>query len=199
MQNSTFRLDKIEAHSEEVSDDEDSDEDGDEVDDDDDDNEGDDIYEEGRKKKSIHSLLKALKENGKKMAIDDVEDYDEQVGDDVDGEDDLGWDVDTMDDDNTDIEDSSTPFKKRNIFSNYNKDIKTDKSDYYQELIEHLKKQYRYFKKQLDSATNYMKKRIKRLEGNIGFVNPAIKAVMDVAKKSVEQLENKQRFVKTVL
>jgi hypothetical protein len=183
-----LRLDEEEAHSEEVSDNEDSDDDGvdDDVDDDVDDegdDEGDDIYEETRNK-----ILKA-KGNGMKMSIDDAEAYDEQVGEDID--DDIGWDVDATDDDNTDIEGSSTLLKKINSFSNSKKDKKGDQSDYYQELIEHLKLQFRYFKKQLDSITNDLKKRIKISESS---VNPDVRALIDTTKKSVKNLENKQRY-----
>ena len=174
----TFRLDEEDEHSEVESDSEDEDEEeDDEVD------EEDDIYEEGRKK-----TLK-VKKDRKKMAIDEA--YDEHV-EDEDREDDVGWDVNSVDDENMDIE-GSTSLKRNNIFSDIKKDKLSDKDDYYQELIEELKKQYSYFKKQLDSVTKDMKKRITRLEGNIGYGNPGVKPLIDAIKKSVKHLENKQR------
>ena len=123
------------------------------------------------------------------MALDEA--YDEHV-EDEDTDDDVGLDVDNVDD-NMDSEGSPTLFEKNNILSDIKKHKISDDSDYYQELIEQLKRQYSYFKKQLDSVTKDMKKRITRLEGNIDKTNPGIKALIDAIKRSVKHLENKQR------
>ena len=125
------------------------------------------------------------------VTVDEEETYD---GEDVDKEDDLGWDVDNIDDDNMDIEGSSTSSKRTSIFSNMKKDKKSDKSDHYHELIEFLKKQYRHFKKQLESVKTTMKKRVQRLEKTIGSTDPNVKELFNTVKKSVEVLEYKQRY-----
>lgn len=135
-----------------------------------------------------------------KMSVDDLgSDFsDEKVDDAMDKEDDSGWDVDTIDDldDSMGNEGSSSLFKKGtlgNLFYNIKKHSKDEKGDYYQELIERLKMQYEHYKKQLDSMTSDMNKKIKRLEDSDGPASPTVKALVDAIKLSMKRLEDKQR------
>ena len=82
---------------------------------------------------------------------------------------------------------------KKKQFSRTKTDSEDNASDYYHELINHLKIQFRFHKKYLDSVTRNMKTRISRLEKGLGSVDPNVKKFLQDTKKKVHQLEHKQR------
>ena len=66
------------------------------------------------------------------------------------------------------------------------------RSEYYQRLIEKLKIEYSYFKKQIEIFTKDMYKKIERLESRPGKVNPVVSTVAERIKKTVQRFEENQ-------
>ncbi|XP_028402326.1 protein OS-9-like isoform X2 [Dendronephthya gigantea] len=180
------------------------DDDYDDIDDNVDDNDDDDdIDNDIGKEYKTTQISSRMKRQAMEGNMNDLVGDDEPV-EDTDRDDDVGWDGDNIDDDNMDIEGSSTPFKMDGIFKNFiskvKKGKKGNKGDHYEELIDHLKLQYRYFKGQLDALIDNMKQRIRRLqETNIGSMNPAVKVLITTIQKSIKRLENKQRIAEDAM